>query len=231
MGTRARGSLSGLIFDKSLKLAGGADGSVLNLMQNDADTVESMCWQLHTSWDGPLQIMVYSCLLYNFLGSSVFWGISVLLLSIPLNGLTLRYSDRLSQMENAARDSRTKLTSEAISNMELLKLQNWENEFASSVARERDAELRLHVRRGKVRALNMAVSNAVPSVTLLVTLTAYARTGRPMLASTIFTAISLFNQLRFPLFFYPIFVDTLARGRSAMRRMSDFLTLEEIADY
>ena len=96
------------------------------------------------------------------------------------------------------------------------------------VAQERNAELHLHARQEKVRALNRTVSNAVPTVTLLVTLTAYAGTGRPVLESTIFTAISLFNQLRFPLFFYPMFVDALARGRSALRRMSDFLALEEI---
>lgn len=72
--TEVRGSLSGLIFDKSLKLPGGGSsvthktdgkdtkkrvalgtGGVLNLMQSDASIIEGATMQLHTIWDGPLQ--------------------------------------------------------------------------------------------------------------------------------------------------------------------------------
>jgi hypothetical protein len=69
--TQLRGSLAGLIFDKSLRLPSGggtsvsdADGTekaslgaggVLNLMQSDASILESTALQLHTIWDGPLQ--------------------------------------------------------------------------------------------------------------------------------------------------------------------------------
>lgn len=71
--TEVRGSLSGMIFDKSLRLPGGGgavssapkeDGSkpslgaggVLNLMQSDASILEGTTMQLHTIWDGPLQV-------------------------------------------------------------------------------------------------------------------------------------------------------------------------------
>lgn len=57
------------------------------------------------------------------------------------------------------------------------------------------------------------------------------KSGRPLVASTIFTAISLFNQLRFPLFFYPMLIDSLANGRSAMRRIATYLSLNEITPY
>ena len=70
--TEVRGSLAGMIFDKSLRLPGGGGGSisskeggiksslgaggVLNLMQSDASILESTAMQLHTIWDGPLQV-------------------------------------------------------------------------------------------------------------------------------------------------------------------------------
>jgi ABC-type multidrug transport system fused ATPase/permease subunit len=50
-------------------------------------------------------------------------------------------------------------------------------------------------------------------------------------ASTIFTAISLFNQLRFPLFFLPMLLDSLANGKNALRRISSYLSAEEIIPY
>eukprot|EP00560_Eucampia_antarctica_P005397 CAMPEP_0197838104 /NCGR_PEP_ID=MMETSP1437-20131217/34366_1 /TAXON_ID=49252 ORGANISM="Eucampia antarctica, Strain CCMP1452" /NCGR_SAMPLE_ID=MMETSP1437 /ASSEMBLY_ACC=CAM_ASM_001096 /LENGTH=80 /DNA_ID=CAMNT_0043445663 /DNA_START=123 /DNA_END=362 /DNA_ORIENTATION=+ len=80
--------------------------------------------------------------------------------------------------------------------MKLLKLQSWEKTFESDIEYYRQKELRLHSIRGAVRALNQAISNAVPAIVLVVTLTAYKNTGKPIVASTIFTAISLFNQLR-----------------------------------
>jgi hypothetical protein len=79
--TEVRGSLAGLIFDKSLRLPGGggdvspADekkeekaslgaGGVLNLMQSDASILEFAAMQLHTIWDGPLQVSLpLTCLL------------------------------------------------------------------------------------------------------------------------------------------------------------------------
>jgi hypothetical protein len=70
MSTQTRGALEGLIFDKSLRLPGGGSGvlsqekerkalgsgGVLNLMQSDASIIESATMQVHTLWDGPLQV-------------------------------------------------------------------------------------------------------------------------------------------------------------------------------
>jgi hypothetical protein len=211
MATQVRGSLGGLIFDKSLRLPTGGeggresrdsktslgDGGVLNLMQSDASVLESTAMQLHTIWDGPLQIIMYTSLLFRYLGPSVLWGIGVLLLVIPLNSTTLRILNSMRRFENEAKDARTKRTTEAISNMKLLKLQGWENSFADDINRYRREELLRRSSRGVIRALNQAISNAVPALVLVVTLMAYAKSGRPIVASTIFTAISLFNQLRF----------------------------------
>jgi ABC-type bacteriocin/lantibiotic exporter with double-glycine peptidase domain len=145
------------------------------------------------SWLYLYQIAMYTTLLFRYLGTSVLWGIGVLLLTIPVNSVTLRILNRMSKFENEAKDARTRRTTEAISNMKLLKLQGWEQTFADDIRTYRREELRRHQARGVVRALNQAISNAVPALVLVVTLTAYARSGKPIVASTIFTAISLFN--------------------------------------
>ena len=174
---------------------------------------------------------MYTSLLFKYLGPSVFWGVAVLLSVIPVNGICLRILDRLARGENEARDARTKRTAESITNMKLLKVQAWENQFAEEIRKHRKDELDRHKLRGIVRGINAAISNAVPALVLVVTLTAYARTGRPIVASTIFTAISLFNQLRFPLFFYPMLIDSLANGKNSLRRISSYLNSEELTPY
>ena len=246
--TQTRGSLAGMIFDKSMRLPSGSEGTsvsftdqnkktslgaggVLNLMQSDASTIESAALQFHTTWDGPLQIAMYTSLLFRYLGPSVLWGILVLVMVIPLNSITLRILNRMRRFENEAKDSRTKRTTEAISNMKLLKLQAWEKNFAADIRTHRKEELRRHVSRGVIRALNQAISNAVPALVLVVTLTAYSKTGRPILASNVFTAISLFNQLRLPLFFLPMLIDSFANGQNALKRVSTYLSSEEITPY
>jgi len=257
--TMVRGSLSGMIFDKSLRVSVNTDhhedshvssekeesedgkrdtsapsvkaSSVLNLVQSDVSTIEMTMLQIHTVWDGLLQICIYSTLLYKFLGPSVFWGISVLLLTIPTNALFLRVLNRLSKLESEAKDTRTRKTSEAITNMKLLKLQAWDKHFEQDIHEARKQELKRHMDRGTFRALNQAISNAVPAIVLVVTLAAYQKTGRPLVASTIFTAISLFNQLRFPLLFYPMVIDALANGKNSLRRLSKYLCQEDLTPY
>lgn len=257
--TMVRGALSGMIFDKSLRVSVNTDhheeshvvpekgeneegkketnvpsmkaGSVLNLIQSDVSTIEMTMLQIHTVWDGLLQICIYSTLLYKFLGHSVFWGISVLLLTIPTNALFLRVLNRLSKSESEAKDTRTRKTSEAITNMKLLKLQAWDKHFEQDIHEARKVELKRHTDRGIFRALNQAISNAVPAIVLAVTLAAYRKTGRPLVASTIFTAISLFNQLRFPLLFYPMVIDALANGKNSLRRLSKYLCQEDLTPY
>jgi len=255
--TQVRGSLSGMIFDKSLRLssAGASDmvdgeerrlkdksntkkkidqlgvGGVMNLMQSDTSQIEFAALQVHTIWDGLLQIAIYTTLLFKVLGPSVKWGFLILLLQIPTNIFGLRVLSHLSKKLNEAKDSRTRKTTEALSNMKLLKLQAWDNSFEEKIQQQREEELRRQLKRGTFQALNSAISNAVPSIILVVTLGAYKRAGGAIIASTVFTAISLFNQLRFPLYFYPLLIDTMANGKQSMRRISSYLCQEELSNY
>jgi ABC-type multidrug transport system fused ATPase/permease subunit len=248
-----RGSVGGMIFDKSLRLSSGGggggsttgaassldgkdkvvmgSGEVVNLMQSDATILEMLTLNLHTIWDGLLQIGIYIGLLYRYLGPSVLWGLGILLTTIPMNALTLRLLNRLNKKEIMAKDARMKKTTESISNMQLLKLMGWEDLFANDVQSHREEELRRHTTKGAVRAMSQALSNAAPTVSLVATLSAFAKSGNPVVASTIFTAISLFNQLRFPLFFYPMLIDSLANGQNSLKRISSYLESEEITPY
>lgn len=183
------------------------------------------------NFSGPLQIALYTSLLYKYLGPSVFWGVGVLLISIPVNSVGLRILNRLTRNEIAARDARTKRTAESISNMKLLKLQGWDERFAEGIREHRKEELGRMVKKGIVRALLTAYSSGVPSLVLVVTLLAYVKQSSTLVASTIFTAISLFNQLRYPLFFFPMYIDSAANAKQALQRIASYLASEENVRY
>lgn len=229
----ARSSLTELIFHQGLVVAAnnntGDAGSILNLMQSDVGFVESAALQLHTAWDAVLQIAMYTALLYKFLGKAVFYGVSVLLITIPLNAALLSHLTSLSLKETTARQARTQRTTESLRSIQLLKLLSWD--AAPEIKAERDRELSLHERRGVVRATSTAIFNTVPALVLVVTMAAYARTKQPITASIVFTAISLFNQLRFPLFFLPMWMDSYSNAKAATSRMAEFLSQPKLETY
>jgi len=55
-------------------------------------------------------IVIYTTLLYRYLGPFMLWGVGILLCTIPVNSITLHLLSRLSKKENEARDSRIKRT-------------------------------------------------------------------------------------------------------------------------
>lgn len=232
----ARSSLMELVFRKSLVSSGINNGnntidsgSQLNLMQSDVGFVESAAIQLHTSWDSLLQIGMYTALLYRFLGPAVWYGVAVYGIAIPLNAGILRVLTSLARKETEARQLRTQRTTESLRSIQLLKLLSWD--AAPDIRSARNQELALHEKRGVVRAVNTAIANAVPAMVLVVTMAAYARSNQAITASTVFTSISLFNQLRFPLFFLPMWIESFSQAAVATQRLAKFLTEPELEQY
>jgi hypothetical protein len=47
----------------------------------------------------------------------------------------------------------------------------------------------------------------------------------------VFTALALFNQLRFPLYFFPVTLSSLADGKVSVERLTRFLADQEVLPY
>ena len=47
----------------------------------------------------------------------------------------------------------------------------------------------------------------------------------------VFTALALFNQLRFPLVFLPMLLNNLAEGKVSLKRLTNYLLADEVQDY
>lgn len=59
----------------------------------------------------------------------------------------------------------------------------------------------------------------------------YALLGNTLDATKVFTSLALFNQLRFPLIFFPITLNALAEGKVSLDRLTTFLLTDEIQNY
>jgi len=208
MASSVRGSVQGCVYEKSLRVAtvGGGEstntaidektdkkkkpvtdytrtGTVLNLLTSDPFSLENTFLQIHTAWDGILQIAIYISLLFHFLGPAVLPGLAVLLSTIPLNYYTLRKLNNLRLSEMESKDDRTRRIAEVVKNVKSVKLNGLDVELQRGIRRVRKTELKRHRSAGILKAVNSAVLGGAPSLVLVVTLLSYVRSGRPIKVS------------------------------------------------
>ena len=113
-GMRFKSAIVTAIYRKALRLSnasrqGSTVGEIVNLMSVDASRISELFTYLHIVWSGPFQIMLAIYFLYQTLGVSVFGGVGVMILMIPVNIHLASKSRDLNKMQMKNKDGRTKL--------------------------------------------------------------------------------------------------------------------------
>ncbi|KAJ1437218.1 hypothetical protein B484DRAFT_416639 [Ochromonadaceae sp. CCMP2298] len=231
-----RGTLSAAIYRKSLRMSPASRanhtlGEVVNYMQLDTSRMEYVAGTIHTVWDGLLQIIGYTGLLLWFLGPSMFAGIAAMVVILPLNAHFLISLSKLKELNLALTDRRVKLTNEVLQGIRAIKSYNWEAPFSAQLDDIRKQELECLKKAANIRAVLVSTLSTAPSLVAVASLSVYALLGNELNPTKVFTSLALFNQLRFPLIFFPMLLNTLAEGRVSLRRLTTFLLTEEVQNY
>ena len=208
--------------------AAGGPTAVISTIASDAKRLQDVSTYLSSIISAPFQIFFYSFFLYQQIGWSVLAGIAVMVASLPLNGYLASWGEKLQVKMMAARDARVAATGEALGAIRLIKANAWEEPFLQGIHALRAAELQhLHVYRlvsgiGEVTWLGIPVLVAVSSFS------AFALLGGTLSPSIVFTCLSLFNLLRFPLSMLPSLISTLIEASVSVRRVEAFLQASEV---
>ena len=128
-------------------------------------------------------------------------------------------------------DKRVRLTNEVLQGIRAIKSYNWESPFAHQLHTIRDAELRGLKSAANMRSLLVCALSVAPSLVAVCSLSTYALLGNDLTPTKVFTSLGLFNQLRFPLIFFPMLLNTLAEGKVSLRRLTTFLLADEVQNY
>ncbi|KAJ2233691.1 hypothetical protein IWW45_003979, partial [Coemansia sp. RSA 485] len=237
-GMKAKSSLTTAIYRKALRLSNDTrqkytTGSITTLFSVDVERIGGVTDYGHIVWSGPLQVILAIVLLYSTLGWSVFAGIVIMVLSIPVNGwITKRMRDlQLVQMKN--KDRRTTLIDEALSGVKVIKLYAWERAFLAKIQNVRETlELVTLSRYGRMFALGSMTSIVVPFLVSFATFLIYSlfdnKSHGPLTAQLVFVSLSLFNLLRFPLTMFPIILSSVVDASVALARVYGLLTSDEL---
>lgn len=147
-GLRIRTAIIGAIYKKALTLSNLARkestvGEIINLMAVDAQHIMDLVPHISLLWSAPLQIGFALYFLWDLLGPSVFAGLAVMLVLIPISGYVANKIEALQVRQMKNKDDRVKMMNEILNGIKVLKLYAWESSFEAQVLKIREKEFKM----------------------------------------------------------------------------------------
>ena len=234
-GMRIRSALTAMIYGKSLKLsnegkAAKSTGDIVNYMAVDTQRLQDLTQYGQQLWSAPFQITLCMLSLYQLVGYSMFAGVGIMILSVPMNGLLARYMKRLQKVQMKNKDARTRLMTEILNNMKSIKLYAWGQAFMKKLYYIRnDLELNTLRKIGAMSAVQNFTWQGTPIAVSTATFAVFVLTkDQPLSTEIVFPCLTLFNLLSFPLMVLPMVITAVIEATVAVARLTSFFTAEEL---
>ncbi|KAG0166831.1 hypothetical protein DFQ30_006735 [Apophysomyces sp. BC1015] len=234
-GMRLRAALVTSIYRKTLLLSNASRqkstvGEIVNHMSVDAQRLMDLCTYFHIVWSGPLQIVIALVLLWQTMGPSIWAGIAVLILAIPLNTYLAKRMRTYQKIQMGNKDARVKLMNEILNGIRVIKLYAWEIPFLDKISHIRnDLELAMLKKIGVLSAVQSFTWTSIPFFVSLFTFAVYVFTSSvPLTSEIVFVAISLFGLIQFPLSVFPNVITSTIEASVSLYRIEEYLAAEEL---
>ncbi|KFQ81939.1 Canalicular multispecific organic anion transporter 1, partial [Phaethon lepturus] len=235
LGINVRASLIAAIYKKALTMSSttrkeATVGETVNLMSADAQRFMDTANFVHLLWSSPLQIILSIVFLWGELGPSVLAGIAVMVLLIPINGFLVAKAKTIQVRNMKNKDERMKMMSEILNGIKILKLFAWEPSFEKQVNEIRARELKNLVNFGYLQSISIFVFTCAPFLVSASGFAVYVLVDENNVldAQKAFTAISLFNVLRFPMAMLPLVLSSLVQTNVSTARLERYLGGEDL---
>jgi ABC-type multidrug transport system fused ATPase/permease subunit len=234
-GMRVKSALTAMIYSKSLKLSNEGrstktTGDIVNHMAVDQQRLSDLTQFGTQLLSAPFQIMLCMVSLYQLVGPSMFAGVGVMILMIPLNGVIARMMKKLQIVQMKNKDSRTRLMTEILNNIKSIKLYAWNTAFMNKLSHIRnDLELNTLRKIGATQSIANFTWQSTPFLVSCSTFTVFVLTSdKPLTTEIVFPALTLFNLLTFPLSILPMVITSIIESSVAVKRLMDYFTAEEL---
>ncbi|SGZ40190.1 related to Metal resistance protein YCF1 [Hanseniaspora guilliermondii] len=235
-GMNCRSGLTSIIYKKALRLGSennelGSTGDIVNLMSVDVQRLQDLFQWGQIIWSGPTQLFLALFELYQLLGKSMFVGVAIIMVMVPINSTIIRYQKSLQKKQMGYKDSRTKLISEILNAIKSIKLYCWEPFFKAKLDHIRnDKELKNLKTMGIVQAYTSFQFNIVPFLVSSATFIVFVLFNKdtPLSTEIVFPALALFNLLQFPLAIIPMVITAFVEASVSVERLTKFLNNDEL---
>ena len=232
LGVRIRNQLMASVYRKTLRLSSGAlqtesSGRIVTLMSNDAQKIQEFIVLIHELWAAPLIVGAALWLLFQVLTWATFIGLAVILCLVPLTSTAAKRLFGLRRGLLGLADKRVGLLSEVVGGIRVIKLACWEKRFEEKVSAVRAMEVGVLWRISKLSAIFGVLIFAAPVLISVAAIGTYSLYDGSLTATRLYTALSCFNIIRFPLAFLPFILLSLLNSKVAIDRLGEFLVADE----
>ncbi|XP_067853075.1 ATP-binding cassette sub-family C member 5 [Heptranchias perlo] len=230
-GTRLRGALLTLAFEKILKLRSTKDvtvGELVNICSNDGQRLFEAASVGSMLTGGPLVAMLGIIYTALFLGPTALLGSAVFILIYPLLMFMSRLTTYFRKKCITITDRRVRLMNEILNCIRFIKMYTWEKLFAEKVHLIRSRERHFLEKAGYVQSITVGVAPIVVVVSSSCTFTLHMAMGYDLTAAQAFTIVAVFNAMTFALKITPISVKALSEASVAVGRFKHLLLMEEL---
>jgi ABC-type multidrug transport system fused ATPase/permease subunit len=209
---------------------GWSNGRIINLMSTDTNRVDMASGWFHMIWVAPLSMLVTIALLLINLNYSALPGIALFLIAVPLMSVAVRSMFRRRLKANKITDKRVSLTQEVLQAIRFVKLYAWEMNFLDRIDKLRHDEIRTVQIILSIRNAINAVGVSIPLFSSMLAFITYSLSRHPLNPAPIFSSLTLFNQLRFPLVLLPMIIGLVTDALSSVGRIEEFLFAEDLVN-
>ena len=233
-GNRAGYELNCFIYNKILNYAPSGfiqranHGEIINFVQIDSMRLSFLVSMAPNIFVAPLMIAAYIYLLFDFFGLTFFSGLIVLLSFMISNYFVAKEFRKRQKRMMGKKDICMKTTTEALENIKILKLYNWENEFKNKILNARGVEMDFTAKRYIITNLNQTLNWLCPTLVSIVTIGFYQLYNETFNISTMLIGLSIFSKLQGPVRMLPNIINQTLETTVSLKRIEDFLKQPDI---
>ncbi|XP_052753822.1 ATP-binding cassette subfamily C member 4-like [Galleria mellonella] len=235
IGMRVRIASCSLLYRKILKLnrAGMSKtepGHVINLMSNDVNRFDMVSMFLNYLWVMPIVAPVVAYLVWQHVAWATLAALAVILLQTVLVQAYLSNLQGVLRGKIAKRtDERVKVMSELVNGVQVIKMYAWEMPFQKLVDKLRKLEVNFIMRTSMIKGFSTALTVFTERFILYATVVTFVLIGGHIHSGITFSLVQYFNLLQLACnIFFPLALAFLAETKVSIRRIEEFLFLDEI---
>ncbi|CAG9768844.1 unnamed protein product [Ceutorhynchus assimilis] len=237
IGMRVRVSACSLIYRKLLKLNQAslgktAAGQLVNLLSNDVIRFDMISWFLHYFWITPILFVISLGIMYSYIGLAALPSMGAITIQAVLaQGYLSKMQGRLRARIAQLTDNRVKLMSEITSGIQVIKMYAWERPFEKIVETARKLEIDIVQKTSYIKGFSLALMLFTERATLYIAVITWVLMGNEIRGDVVFSMAQLLNTVQlYMAIFFPLALATYEECKVSMRRIEEFLALEENVD-
>ena len=228
-GRKAGFELSCFIYHKILSASPSSfiqratQGEIVNFIQIDAN---KLTWMIQSSTNaviGPILIIAYIYLLFDFFGYAFFAGFGFMIICLFFNYLIYSKFRKLDEEMLHKKDERMKVTTETFENIKILKLYNWENEFKGKIYDKREEEMLKATSWFKWVVLNISLFWFCPVIVSISTIGIYQYLNDQFNIGTMLIGLAIFARLGDPLGDLPYTINRIIETVISLKRIEKYI--------